>query len=89
MAGTAVVEAKERDVAGLNLDLQPADGADPEVEAAMEGYGLSVGVGGGPLSPLSGAYLLIVLSEPMSAQHKTKMIQKLRQGKQQTFQFIP
>ena len=47
-----------------------------------EGCGLPVAEGGGLLSPLSGAYLLIVLSEPMSDQHKSKMIQKLRQGKQ-------
>ena len=40
-----------------------------------------VGEGGGVLSPLSGAYLLVVLSEPMSEAHKTKMVQKLRQGK--------
>ena len=46
-----------------------------------EGCGLPVAEGGGVLSPLSGAYLLIVLSEPMSDQHKSKMIQKLRQGK--------
>ena len=46
-----------------------------------EGCGLAVAEGGGVLSPLSGAYLLIVLSEPMSDQHKSKMIQKLRQGK--------
>jgi len=39
-----------------------------------------VGEGGGVLSPLSGAYLLVVLSEPMSEAHKTKMVQKLRQG---------
>ena len=46
-----------------------------------EGCGLPVAEGGGVLSPLSGAYLLIVLSEPMSEQHKSKMIQKLRQGR--------
>ena len=39
-----------------------------------------VGEGGGVLSPLSGAYLLVVLSEPMSEAHKAKMVQKLRQG---------
>ena len=39
-----------------------------------------VGEGGGVLSPLSGAYLLVVLSEPMSEAHKTKMVQKLKQG---------
>jgi len=39
-----------------------------------------VGEGGGALSPLSGAYLLVVLSEPLSEAHKTRMVQKLRQG---------
>ncbi len=45
-----------------------------------QGCGLPVAEGGGLLSPLSGAYLLIVLSEPMSEEHKDKMLQKLRQG---------
>merc|ERR1711997_479252 len=54
-----------------------------EVDLSLpEGCGLPVAEGGGVLSPLSGAYLLIILSEPMSDQHKSKMIQKLRQGKQ-------
>jgi len=53
---------------------KPGDG-----EAAA-GCGLAVAEGGGVLSPLSGAYLLIILSEPMSEQHKEKMVQKLRQG---------
>ena len=49
--------------------------------ANEEGSGLPVAEGGGALSPLSGAYLLIVLAEPISEKHKVKMIQKLRQGK--------
>ena len=47
-----------------------------------------VGEGGGVLSPLSGAYLLVVLSEPMSEAHKTKMVQKLRQGKSTLLLFL-
>ena len=47
-----------------------------------------VGEGGGVLSPLSGAYLLVVLSEPMSEAHKTKMVQKLRQGKSTHLPFL-
>ena len=59
-----------------------ANTAEDEVDLCLpEGCGLPVAEGGGVLSPLSGAYLLIVLSEPMSDQHKSKMIQKLRQGK--------
>lgn len=44
-----------------------------------------VGEGGGALSPLSGAYLLVVLSEPMSESHKAKMMQKLKQGNNRHF----
>ena len=45
-----------------------------------EALSVPVGEGGGALSPLSGAYLLVVLSEPLSEAHKTRMVQKLRQG---------
>ena len=58
---------------------EAADPAPPEV--ASSEVNLPVGEGGGALSPLSGAYLLVVLSEPMSESHKKSMIQKLRQGK--------
>ena len=34
------------------------------------------------LSPLSGAYLLIVVGEPFSEEHKKLILQKLQQGKQ-------
>jgi hypothetical protein len=51
----------------------------PEVIDGAIGY--PVAEGGGALSPLSGAYLLIVMSEPISESHKIKMVQKLRQGK--------
>ena len=58
---------------------EAADSAPPEV--ASSEVNLPVGEGGGALSPLSGAYLLVVLSEPMSESHKKSMIQKLKQGK--------
>ena len=32
------------------------------------------------LSPLSGAYLLVILGEPISEDHKEKMLEKLRKG---------
>ena len=51
-----------------------------EEHAPEEGCGLPVAEGGGALSPLSGAYLLIVLAEPISEKHKVKMLQKLKQG---------
>ena len=57
-----------------------ADPAAPP-EGALSEANLPVGEGGGALSPLSGAYLLVVLSEPMSESHKKSMVQKLRQGK--------
>lgn len=52
-----------------------------DVTGNADGGGLPVAEGGGVLSPLSGAYLLIVLAEPISEKHKVKMLQKLRQGK--------
>ena len=58
----------------------PQPGPSSEGGVALSG---PVGEGGGALSPLSGAYLLVVLSEPMSEAHKTKMVQKLRQGRSQ------
>ena len=33
------------------------------------------------LSPLSGAYLLIVVGEPFSEEHKKLILQKLQQGR--------
>jgi hypothetical protein len=33
------------------------------------------------LSPLSGAYLLIVVGEPFSEEHKQLILQKIRQGR--------
>ena len=58
-------------------EVQEVPLAGPEVPLVASG---PVGEGGGVLSPLSGAYLLVVLSEPMSEAHKAKMVQKLRQG---------
>ena len=52
-----------------------------DVTGNADDGGLPVAEGGGVLSPLSGAYLLIVLAEPISEKHKVKMLQKLRQGK--------
>ena len=61
------------------IDDVTAGNADADADA--DGCGLPVAEGGGALSPLSGAYLLIVLAEPISEKHKVKMMQKLRQGK--------
>ena len=73
--GAAAAAATSADAAGSG---------DPQAGGAESlpppGCGLPVAEGGGVLSPLSGAYLLIILSEPMSDQHKTRMVQKLRQG---------
>jgi hypothetical protein len=62
----------------IELDEEGADGATAQSEACA----LPVAEGGGALSPLSGAYLLIVLAEPISEKHKVKMLQKLKQGKE-------
>ena len=71
---------------GLN---PPTAGVAEGVGADHEGLG-AVGVpmaeGGGPLSPLSGAYLLIILSEPISDEHKAKMLQKIKQGNKSVLQ---
>ena len=56
------------------------DGAAEQLPPGAAAGSLPVAEGGGVLSPLSGAYLLIILSEPMSDQHKSRMVQKLRQG---------
>ena len=50
---------------------EPEKGADEE--AAVAG-------GQQVLSPLSGAYLLVILGEPLSEEHKGKMVEKLRKG---------
>lgn len=63
----------------IDLDV-PQDDDEGAPQSLPEGCGLPVAEGGGVLSPLSGAYLLIVLAEPISEQHKDKMLQKLRQG---------
>jgi len=64
------------DAVSLPIDLDVTH----DENVAGEEFGLPVGEGGGVLSPLSGAYLLIILAEPMSNQHKEKMLHKLRQG---------
>ena len=58
-----------------------ADMVKDEASASAIGASLPVAEGGGVLSPLSGAYLLIVLSEPISEAHKEKMLGKLKQGR--------
>ena len=60
-----------------------ATSSEPEPHPTTLGESLPVAEGGGVLSPLSGSYLLIILSEPISDAHKGKMMQKLRQGKQE------
>lgn len=47
----------------------------------MDGPSSIIGVG--PPSPLTGCYLLIILGEPHSDEHKDIILQKLVKGKQQ------
>lgn len=48
--------------------------------AAAAACATGLGEGGGVLSPLSGAYLLMILGEPISDVHKEKMMAKIKQG---------
>ena len=54
-----------------------------DAETAAVGAAADDAVAGGQqmLSPLSGAYLLVILGEPISEDHKEKMLEKLRKGK--------
>ena len=52
--------------------------------AAAVDEAAAVATGQQMLSPLSGAYLLVILGEPISEDHKEKMLEKLRKG-----MFIP
>ncbi len=74
-------DAQGDDAVSIPIDFDgPQDDDEIANQSHLEGCGLPVAEGGGVLSPLSGAYLLIILAEPMSEQHKDKMLQKLRQG---------
>ena len=56
--------------------------AEAEETAAVGAAADDEAVAGGQqmLSPLSGAYLLVILGEPISEDHKEKMLEKLRKG---------
>ena len=60
----------------IEAEATAAAAAEPAAAAAA-----AASAGGGALSPLSGAYLLVVLGEPISEDHKAKMLNKLKQGK--------
>jgi len=85
----AAVEGADEDILedaadSIPIELDAVQGDEDESGLPLplpEGCGLPVAEGGGVLSPLSGAYLLIVLAEPISEKHKEKMLQKLRQGR--------
>ena len=87
--GEASAVHEDDDDAAVSVPIE-MDGPDeqPEGAPALDGCGLPVAEGGGALSPLSGAYLLIVLAEPISEKHKVKMMQKLKQGKTNIFNFF-
>ncbi len=84
----AAAAAAAADDADVELELAVGgNGGDDDAAAgeanaeAAEAMCPGGGGGGGSLSPLSGAYLLVVLGEPLSEEHKEKMLQKLKQGK--------
>ena len=79
--GAGSQEEEQEGVGGASGGVAAAAVASAETGSVSGACGLPVAEGGGVLSPLSGAYLLIILSEPISEEHKGKMIQKLRQGK--------
>ena len=57
---------------------EKGDAEDAETAAAAADE--AVAGGQQMLSPLSGAYLLVILGEPISEDHKEKMLEKLRKG---------
>ena len=74
----AMTKEEKKDEGDDDKAAAAEDEADVDV---ADGSGLAVGEGGGVLSPLSGAYLLVVLGEPISEDHKAKIVAKLRQGR--------
>ncbi len=56
------------------------DEQEKDMEAKDEAATSSAAAAAGTLSPLTGAYLLVVLGEPLSEEHKAKMLNKLTQG---------
>lgn len=57
-----------------------ADVGEPSLIETSEGPA-SLNLAVGPPSPLTGCYLLIVIGEPYSAEHKDIILQKLLKGK--------
>lgn len=63
------------------------DGLDVGENPSLGDFGLSsegplsLGLAMGPPSPLTGCYLLIVIGEPYSQEHKDLILQKLLKGK--------
>lgn len=71
------------------MDTEAAAGADVgehpslvDMETSEGPASLNLAVG--PPSPLTGCYLLIVIGEPYSAEHKDIILQKLLKGKWRT-----
>lgn len=50
------------------------------IETTSEGAPSSLNLAVGPPSPLTGCYLLIVIGEPYSQEHKDIILQKLLKG---------
>jgi hypothetical protein len=50
------------------------------IETTSEGGPTSLNLAVGPPSPLTGSYLLIVIGEPYSQEHKDIILQKLLKG---------
>lgn len=96
-AGTAALKAVESaiscssmagddaatDAGASSIPPSEAGGRPPLDTACSDGGGPSSLVGGmvGPPSPLTGCYLLIILGEPHSEEHKDNILQHLLKGK--------
>lgn len=69
-------EAMKKKVLGLDTSTEDPVKKDVDMDKGMEAQ-----CGANVLSPLSGAYLLVVLGEPMSQEHKDRMMAMLKEGK--------
>ncbi|EDV92375.1 GH24881 [Drosophila grimshawi] len=81
-AGDAVDDAAT-DAGASSLPPSEIGGRPPLDTACSDGGGVSSLAGGivGPPSPLTGCYLLIVMGEPHSEEHKDNILQHLLKGK--------
>lgn len=76
----------------VNANLAASDFAEAAENPTLGDLGVSsgpasLGLAVGPPSPLTGCYLLIVIGEPYTQDHKDVILQKLVKGKFPSFTF--